>query len=1004
MEGPISSITTRGYFSSSNWPGAIEGEFSINTTSSTTSTLETFDLAYILVSIQRQNDGKYLAKEGEEFHWQKEPKWLPADIGQSNWIFSLPAERLEESAYKVWSCAYDLYGNSQDPLAFSELIFDVSPPVIFPPQVREDTGRKVRVFWDDAQDNLSGIDFYKFSWKKNNDDWHILETYETYVDLTLDWGLKYVFQVQAKDKSGNLSNPQEITYFSKTPEVLISEIQVGDKEFVELYNAEEEDISMKGWYFAYYTSTRDWENPWRAKEFPETAKIRSKGYYLIGLEGYPLPRSDWQPYSTSQLSNISGSVVLYPFNPQGKTKEELKESYIDLVGWGDPLVKEGLSCASPYHEDKEYSLERKPGWPNGHIDSNDNNSDFFLQDEPNPTNSENLSSPSGWLWDWEKRQETEISNQSTYDLSNYQVKVEIEFQEGMDKDFSDIRFTDSDGQTLLSYWREEYSPEEKASFWVKVPFIPKKDKAKIYYYWQNPSAAYKGDAMNTFAWYDDFTTDRLDEYEIIGNRSNLTLDTANSSLRFSSSGQSWLLYPKNLKIKNFILEIKGNADNGQNVNAVWRYQDEDNYYFFGGSGFNSWSYDDEEGRGDGYMWWKKKQKGETVSLMENHESSHAARPYLIRVKSFETLHHVDYLSTYGGGLNEMLSWEISSQDFLESGKIGALIEVGSGCVYLDSIIVRRYTNPEPEVSFGKKQEKIMVSNLSVEDAELWFSPDWSKRAKIIIDNSENRNSLSNYPLMITIPYQEGMAGDFSDLRFTSSDGKTLLSYWFENYNDDKVDVWVNIPHIPCLGRTSIYVYWQNPSATYRGDASSTFTWYDDFNDNSKDKYTIIGDANALTWDTANSRILLERSDREWMLLPKDLSLSDFVIEIKGGFDNTSGIKAIWHFQDENNYYSFGGVGKSYSWSIYQQGEEMPLLKGGSANNIEKIRVAGYQTKYLLDYFDNSGQNHHYEKNSNLLPEAGKIGLWAKVGAGFPWVDYLRIRPFTQPEPKWEFED
>jgi hypothetical protein len=334
--------------------------------------------------------------------------------------------------------------------------------------------------------------------------------------------------------------------------------------------------------------------------------------------------------------------------------------------------------------------------------------------------------------------------------------------------------------------------------------------------------------------------------------------------------------------------------------------------------------------------------------------------------------------------------------------VGTFVELPSGALYLDLILVRNYTYPEPEISFGEKEEKIMSPNLFIEEAEYWFSPDWEKRAKIIINNLENRNSLSDYPLLISVSRQNEMNSDFSDLRFTANDGKTLLSYWFESYGPDKVNVWVKIPHISSLGREVFYVYWGNSSATYRGNPKETFAFYDDFDDFTQNNYTIIGNIDALTWDTANSRLLLKRDDRQWFLWPKDLILTDFAIEIKGGFGETDGIKAVWRLQDENNYYSFGGVGRNYSWSIYENGKETSFWKGGSVNNITQIKVRGYQTKYLFDYLDGAEQTYHYEGNSNLLEKPGNIGFWASTAHEFPYVDSLLIRPFTQPQPTYQW--
>jgi len=183
--------------------------------------------------------------------------------------------------------------------------------------------------------------------------------------------------------------------------VLISEVQVADAEFVELYNPTDEDINMTGWHWCYFSSGRDWNNPYRDKEFPEGATIPAHGFYLIATTSGDFPNADWNlGYSTHFLSNSAGSVGIFPWDPDEKTPEEAKNGRIDAVGWGSvEYVKEDSEAGVP-SEGK--SIERKaqsastpetmgPGGKdadrgNGY-DSDDNSQDFVLRDSPEPQNS-----------------------------------------------------------------------------------------------------------------------------------------------------------------------------------------------------------------------------------------------------------------------------------------------------------------------------------------------------------------------------------------------------------------------------------------------------------------------------------------------------------------------------------------------------------------------------------------------------------------------------------------
>ena len=176
--------------------------------------------------------------------------------------------------------------------------------------------------------------------------------------------------------------------------VVISEILIegsGGEEFVELYNPTESEVDMSSWYWCYFSSSSDWNSSTNHPQFPSGAKIFPHRFYLIGLKGYPMPTSNWQPYSTARLSNLAGSVGIFPWDPDTKTAEDAESGRIDAVAWGTVShVKEGTEADVPT---PSKSLQRRvndtitengygPGW-----DSNDNSADFFIQDSPDPQNS-----------------------------------------------------------------------------------------------------------------------------------------------------------------------------------------------------------------------------------------------------------------------------------------------------------------------------------------------------------------------------------------------------------------------------------------------------------------------------------------------------------------------------------------------------------------------------------------------------------------------------------------
>lgn len=105
--------------------------------------------------------------------------------------------------------------------------------------------------------------------------------------------------------------------------------------------------------------------------------------------------------------------------------------------------------------------------------------------------------------------------------TDYQIKLIGNYSTGTDSaetfylagncstDFSDIRFTDDDGETLLDYWIEEHSDADYAVFWVKVADDLDSNQT-IYVYYGNAAASSLSDGESTFPFFDDFNDGSID--------------------------------------------------------------------------------------------------------------------------------------------------------------------------------------------------------------------------------------------------------------------------------------------------------------------------------------------------------------------------------------------------------------------------------------------------------------------------------------------------------------
>jgi len=183
--------------------------------------------------------------------------------------------------------------------------------------------------------------------------------------------------------------------------LIISEIQIGDVEYVELYNQSQEEINLcvdeECFYLSYFPPTFDiegipkynWHNPYYNWKLDGT--IEPEQYYLIVIYGdiegdIIATTNEGLPYSSAIINNSEGSFALFssnPINNEEITEEEKIEQTkllkIDAVGWGNnnlPVKEKEVTLVG------EESIGRK--WLDGkYIDTDDNFNDFQLQ-KPSP--------------------------------------------------------------------------------------------------------------------------------------------------------------------------------------------------------------------------------------------------------------------------------------------------------------------------------------------------------------------------------------------------------------------------------------------------------------------------------------------------------------------------------------------------------------------------------------------------------------------------------------------
>lgn len=255
----------------------------------------------------------------------------------------------------------------------------------------------------------------------------------------------------------------------------------------------------------------------------------------------------------------------------------------------------------------------------------------------------------------------------------------------------------------------------------------------------------------------------------------------------------------------------------------------------------------------------------------------------------------------------------------------------------------------------------------------WWSEggSWSYRKKLVFDNSDQTENLTDFPVMVKltptrINYSDVGNADGTDLRFIDSDNSTELKYHIEEWNSsgDSI-IWVKVPQIDGSSNIDfIYMYYGNSGASDVQDASGTFSnnyiavWHMDESswsgtpDEVKDatQYTNDGQAygNATTTDTAklNGGGILDGTG-DYVDVPYHSSLnlgSEFTI-------------SMWIYRETDS----GGFERLLSKTDANDPSEVDYGYFVQITNADEIQVGvGYDaaSSYLLGSTISTGQWYH----------------------------------------------
>jgi hypothetical protein len=615
-----------------------------------------------------------------------------------------------------------------------------------------------------------------------------------------------------------------------------------------------------------------------------------------------------------------------------------------------------------------------------------------------------------WLQGWNYRK-SHVINPSSGAGTGYQVQIVVSYYKGTDSgntvylggkcnsDFSDIRFTASDGTTLLSYWIEEKVNSDHATVWVKINDDLSNNPATIYIYYGNPNATSQSNGSATFVDFDDFTTNTLSNYVQID--SGWTIDTSGSGyLKIGSTSQGFIAKSESLT-RNYSIRAKiymGSADAG--VGFIWGTA--------GGS----------EGSVNGYI--TNYYTSTTYSQLRKYTSGSSTS--LANLPALSSGWYIVEMQITPSGIkvirNGVQDASSSDTSFSSLNGIG-FRQKASNSYAVDWWALRKFVDPEPSHgSWGSEESLVPPSN--------WLSG-WQYRKSHVINPSSGAGA--GYQIMITVHYGSGTDSgsdvylngkcnaDFSDIRFTDSSGSTLLSYWIESYTpSDSAVVWVKLIDDISSNPATIYIYYGNPNATSQSNGDYVFPFFDDFTGSSLDtsKWTVDS---GIAYSVANS--LLKVTDGingsfdagtgfHHSGVP---SQNSFEIRFKGFTWTQSGTSALWRFgicvssssnakelsvQHDDGWSAYYGQKKaiigsnsygSGAGSLPQNGSAELIIRKDQNNNVKVL----WNGSVILGSITDTAT-----LSSILI-------LVEKYGSGYPYatetdVDAIIWRKYVDPEP------
>jgi len=461
-----------------------------------------------------------------------------------------------------------------------------------------------------------------------------------------------------------------------------------------------------------------------------------------------------------------------------------------------------------------------------------------------------------WLSGYSYRKKITIDNTNVdSDLSNFPLYVYLDptgsgasLGAKIQDSGQDIRFTDNTGATLLKHEIESYaeaSGNVTADLWVKVPTVNNASTTVIYMYYGNTSAVDGQDAENvwdssfTGVWHmPDGTT--LSGVDSTSNNKDGSVTGASAVSAKINGGGSWDGSVDYISLTSYAItssntqtfSIWVNPDSTQQNSVFGRLPTNSGHYASYGFGIILNSDD-------------------TFRVTASNNNSEWWDNITLGTATISDWNHVVFTISGNGASN---TGKLYVNGTLADSHTGTtsfyasyLFAIGASC-YTPATFGQYFVGDIDEARIASDvrtadEIKFEYNNINESDQEaLWGSEEgwlagWLYRKEITIDDTNVDGDLTDFPLYIYLdPTGSGASlgakiqDSGQDIRFTQSDGTTLLKHEIESYAEASgnvtASIWTKVPSILASGGATIYMYYGSNSAADGQDAANV--WDDNF--------------------------------------------------------------------------------------------------------------------------------------------------------------------------------